>query len=50
VQRFSRHKILQTVLRYDDNRLDLAGDIARRVAEASQGEVEVPLARTTPRW
>jgi integrase/recombinase XerC len=29
VQRFSRHKNLQTVLRYDDNRLDLAGDIAR---------------------
>jgi integrase/recombinase XerC len=50
VQRFSRHKNLQTVLRYDDNRLDLAGDIARRVAEASQGEAEVPLAGTTPRW
>jgi integrase/recombinase XerC len=35
VQRFSRHKKLETLLRYDDNRRDLAGDVARRLAEAS---------------
>jgi integrase/recombinase XerC len=35
VQRFSRHKNLQTVLRYDDNRQDLAGDVARRLAEGA---------------
>jgi hypothetical protein len=35
VQRFSRHKNLQTVLRYDDNRQDLAGDVAKRVAEGA---------------
>jgi integrase/recombinase XerC len=33
VQRFSRHKNLQTVLRYDDNRQDLGGDVAKRLAE-----------------
>jgi integrase/recombinase XerC len=32
VQRFSRHKKLETLLRYDDARCDDAGDIARRVA------------------
>jgi integrase/recombinase XerC len=37
VQRFSRHKNLQTLLRYDDNRLDLAGDIARRIADGTDG-------------
>jgi integrase/recombinase XerC len=35
VQRFSRHKNLQTVLRYDDNRQDLGGDVARRLAEGA---------------
>lgn len=35
VQRFSRHKNLQTLLRYDDARQDLAGDVARKVAEAA---------------
>ncbi len=34
VQRFSRHKQIQTVLRYDDNRRDMAGAVARRLAEA----------------
>lgn len=32
VARFSRHRDLRTVLRYDDNRTDLGGDVARRVA------------------
>lgn len=33
VQRFSRHRQVQTVLLYDDNREDLAGDIAELVSE-----------------
>ena len=32
VQRFSRHADLDTVLRYDDNREDLAGEVAAEVA------------------
>lgn len=32
VQRFSRHRDLATVLRYDDNREDLAGKVAEAVA------------------
>ena len=32
VQRFSRHRDLRTLTRYDDNRLDLGGDVARLVA------------------
>jgi integrase/recombinase XerC len=32
VRRFSRHARLDTLLVYDDNRNDLAGDVARRVA------------------
>jgi integrase/recombinase XerC len=32
VQKFSRHRNVQTVLRYDDSRRDEGGDIARRVA------------------
>lgn len=32
VQRFSRHAKPETLLRYDDNRTDLAGQVARRVA------------------
>jgi integrase/recombinase XerC len=35
VQRFSRHRNLQTLLRYDDNRQDLGGDVARRLAEGA---------------
>jgi integrase/recombinase XerC len=35
VQRFSRHRKLDTLLIYDDARRDLAGDVARRVAEAA---------------
>lgn len=33
VRKFSRHAKLETVLIYDDNRTDVAGDIARAVAE-----------------
>ena len=32
VQRFSRHRDLRTLTLYDDNRMDLAGEIARQVA------------------
>jgi integrase/recombinase XerC len=32
VQRFSRHKDVRTLTVYDDNRQDLGGDVARRVA------------------
>ncbi|HEX9485609.1 MAG TPA: hypothetical protein VF976_00965 [Gemmatimonadales bacterium] len=32
VQRFSRHKDVRTLTIYDDNRQDLAGDVAWRVA------------------
>ncbi|MDP3939611.1 MAG: tyrosine-type recombinase/integrase [Deltaproteobacteria bacterium] len=32
VQRFSRHRDVRTLTRYDDNRADLGGDVARRVA------------------
>jgi integrase/recombinase XerC len=32
VQRFSRHKDVRVIERYDDNRTDLAGDVARKVA------------------
>jgi len=39
VQRFSRHKDPRILTFYDDNRADLAGQVARLVAEeASQGE------------
>lgn len=34
VQRFSRHKDLRTLLIYDDNRADLAGEVARLVAKS----------------
>jgi integrase/recombinase XerC len=32
VQRFSRHRDVRVLQRYDDSRRDLAGDVARRVA------------------
>jgi len=32
VQRVSRHKDVRTLTIYDDNRQDLGGDVARRVA------------------
>lgn len=33
VQRFSRHRKVEVLLRYDDNRRDVAGELARRVSE-----------------
>jgi integrase/recombinase XerC len=36
VQRFSRHADLNMVLAYDDDRRDLAGEVARKVAERVQ--------------
>jgi integrase/recombinase XerC len=36
VQKFSRHKDVRVIERYDDNREDMAGDVARRVAESAQ--------------
>jgi integrase/recombinase XerC len=33
VQKFSRHKDIRVLLRYDDNRADLGGSVARRLAE-----------------
>ncbi len=33
VQRFSRHRDLQTLVVYDDNRVDLGGEVAKLVAE-----------------
>lgn len=33
VQRFSRHKDVRTVVLYDDRRKDLAGEVAKKVAE-----------------
>jgi integrase/recombinase XerC len=38
VQRFSRHKDVRVIERYDDNRRDLAGDVARKVAASVPGE------------
>jgi integrase/recombinase XerC len=34
VQRFSRHRDVRVLTVYDDNRLDLGGDVARLVAGA----------------
>ncbi|MDD5068966.1 MAG: tyrosine-type recombinase/integrase, partial [Candidatus Pacebacteria bacterium] len=36
VQRFSRHKDLRILNAYDDNRQDLGGEVARKVAETAQ--------------
>ena len=32
-QRFSRHADPRTLMRYDDNRSDIAGEMARRVSD-----------------
>src|SRR5262249_44719583 len=34
VQRFSRHRDLRTLQRYDDSRRDLGGEVAKKLAEA----------------
>lgn len=41
-QKFSRHKDVKTVMRYDDNREDLGGSVARAVASRLSGESEEP--------
>ena len=38
VQKFSRHRDVRVIERYDDNRLDLAGEVARQVAATVPGE------------
>ena len=38
VQRFSRHRDLRVLTRYDDNRRDLGGEMARLVAERVESE------------
>jgi len=35
VRHYSRHKDVRTLLVYDDNRADVAGELARRVAAAT---------------
>ena len=37
VQQFSRHRSVQTVLKYDDNRQDRGGQLAGRLAEGLGG-------------
>src|SRR5262249_25113460 len=39
VQKFSRHKDVRLIQRYDDNRQDLGGAVAQRLAEGAQGKV-----------
>jgi hypothetical protein len=36
--RYSRHQDLKTVAIYDDNRRDLAGEVARLVAHSTHGK------------
>ena len=38
VQKFSRHRDVRVIERYDDNRLDLAGQVARQVAASIYGK------------
>jgi len=44
VQRFSRHRDLRVLLVYDDARRDIAGDVARAIAEPSESAVPSPSA------
>ena len=39
VQKFSRHKDVRLLQRYDDNRQDLGGAVARRLAEDAERKV-----------
>jgi hypothetical protein len=39
VQKFSRHKDAPLLQRYDDNRQDLGGALARRLAEDAEHKV-----------
>ena len=43
VRRFSRHAKLETLLKYDDNRVDEAGAIARMLSEDLAGEPDSPV-------
>jgi integrase/recombinase XerC len=43
VRRFSRHAKLETLLKYDDNRVDEAGAIARMLGEDSAGGPDGPV-------
>jgi len=38
VQRFSRHRDVRILERYDDNRRDLGGEVAKQVAAGVPGE------------
>src|SRR5207245_11492415 len=38
VQRFSRHRDVRVLERYDDNRRDLGGEVAKQVAASVPGE------------
>jgi integrase/recombinase XerC len=42
VQRFSRHRDVRILERYDDNRRDLAGEVAKQVAASVPGESMSP--------
>jgi integrase/recombinase XerC len=42
VKRFSRHRDLQTLVVYDDNRVDLGGEVARKVASNGLSGAETP--------
>jgi integrase/recombinase XerC len=33
VQKWTRHKSVETVLKYDDNRKDMAGDLTRKLGD-----------------
>jgi integrase/recombinase XerC len=37
VQRFSRHRDVRVLERYDDNRRDLGGEVAKQVAASVPG-------------
>jgi integrase/recombinase XerC len=39
VQKFSQHKDVRLLQRYDDNRNDLRGAVARRLAEDTENKV-----------
>jgi len=41
VQRFSRHRDVRVLERYDDNRRDLGGEVAKQVAASVQEQDSV---------
>jgi integrase len=42
VQRFSRHRDVRVLERYDDNRKDLGGEVAKQVAASVPGDTSAP--------